>query len=58
MIGRGRKSIIWYWEIDRDNESYYDFLTTNLDRAVKIFATEKTRMWEHGWVGPAEELEE
>ena len=52
VFGCGKKAVHWYWEFDVELKYYCDFRTSNLERAMKIFKSEKGRMWDVGWEQP------
>ncbi|KXN81186.1 hypothetical protein AN958_05875 [Leucoagaricus sp. SymC.cos] len=52
-MGHGDKAIYWYWEFDMEQKYYHEFLTLNFEEAMKIYETEKFKMWEDDWVPPS-----
>ncbi|KAJ3555417.1 hypothetical protein NP233_g12211 [Leucocoprinus birnbaumii] len=57
-VGIGKKSVIWYWEYDEKNDCYYEFQTLGYTKAMRIFQSEKYKMWNESWVPPPQLLEE
>ncbi|KXN92929.1 hypothetical protein AN958_08370 [Leucoagaricus sp. SymC.cos] len=52
-MGHGDKAIYWYWEFDMEQKCYHEFLALNFEEAMKIYETEKFKMWEEDWVPPS-----
>ncbi len=44
-MGRGEKSIFWYWEINYKRGHYRDFKTTDLAEGEKRFREEDFASW-------------
>ncbi|KXN85502.1 hypothetical protein AN958_11240 [Leucoagaricus sp. SymC.cos] len=53
-VGHGGKAIYYYWEFDMELGYFRDFLALNFEEAMKIYETEKSKMWEKDWVPSVE----
>ncbi len=54
-LGHGRKSVLWYWEIDYKLGHYREFRTTDLAEGEKSFQTEDFASWPPDWQWPGGE---
>ncbi|KAF5356945.1 hypothetical protein D9756_006375 [Leucocoprinus leucothites] len=52
-LGRGEKSVIWYWEYDTKKRYFHHLITVDYKRAMQIYKTEKFKMWDESWVPPS-----
>ncbi|KAF5357242.1 hypothetical protein D9756_006415 [Leucocoprinus leucothites] len=52
-IGRGEKSVIWYWEYDTKRRYFHQFTTVDYEKAMRIYEAEKFKMWDESWVSPS-----
>ncbi|KAJ3570384.1 hypothetical protein NP233_g4429 [Leucocoprinus birnbaumii] len=57
-VGFGEKSVIWYWEYDKENHLCYEFQTLDYTKTMRIFQSEKHKMWNKLWVPPPWLLED
>lgn len=48
-LGHGEKSIFWYWEFDTEKRYFHQFRTLDLEEAMRVYRTEKFRMWKDSW---------
>ncbi|KAF5356988.1 hypothetical protein D9756_006359 [Leucocoprinus leucothites] len=44
-LGRGDKSVIWYWEFDTEERYFHEFRTVNYAEAMAFYEAEKFTMW-------------
>ncbi|KAJ3562074.1 hypothetical protein NP233_g9800 [Leucocoprinus birnbaumii] len=51
-LGHSERSVIWYWKFDTTKRFYRDFRTVDYTQAMKIYKTEKSRMWDEPWMFP------
>ncbi|KAF5356784.1 hypothetical protein D9756_006416 [Leucocoprinus leucothites] len=51
-IGGGEKSVILYWEYDKQRRYFHQFRAVDYERAMRIYKAEKYRMWDKPWVPP------
>ena len=45
-VGHGEKSVIWYWEFDREKQYFHKFRTIDYAAAVDFYTANKFSMWE------------
>ncbi|KAJ3576813.1 hypothetical protein NP233_g169 [Leucocoprinus birnbaumii] len=46
-LGRGEKSVIWYWEFDAKKQYFHDFVTVDFTEAMGIYKSEGPKIWEN-----------
>ena len=44
--GHKEKSVIWYWEFDREKQYFHKFRTIDYAAAVDFYTANKFSMWE------------
>ncbi|KXN89126.1 hypothetical protein AN958_06273 [Leucoagaricus sp. SymC.cos] len=49
-MGHGDKAIYWYWEFDMEQKYSHVFFALNFEEAMKVYETEKFKMWKEDWV--------
>ena len=44
-LGRGKKSVIWYWEFDVEKQYHHQFRTIDYAAALEFYTSNKFMMW-------------
>jgi len=45
-VGHGEKSVIWYWEFDREKQYFHKFRTIDYVAALESYTANKFSMWD------------
>ncbi|KXN80587.1 hypothetical protein AN958_10408 [Leucoagaricus sp. SymC.cos] len=51
-LGRGDKTVYWYWEFDMEEGYFHEFRALDFAKAMRIYEKEKFAMWDEDWVAP------
>lgn len=43
-LGKGEKSVVWYWELDLEKRCYHEFKTINFAEAMGVYTAQKDKM--------------
>ncbi|KAJ3566455.1 hypothetical protein NP233_g6992 [Leucocoprinus birnbaumii] len=46
-IGRGERSVIWFWELDTKEQYFCEIWTLNFARAIEVYEAEGRGIWEY-----------